>query len=101
MAGKDKDKYRAADLAAWLAEHENADTAAARRAGRAVAGAWNRHEFYASATCPTLAALLRACQQPTSDVDRLADRLARAFGVHLHDVAAWDPRPDWRKEIGA
>jgi hypothetical protein len=44
--------------------------------------------------------LLRAAGEPPSDVDRLAARLARAFGVHLHDVAAWDPRPDWRKEIG-
>ncbi|HEY3504784.1 MAG TPA: hypothetical protein VGN37_18620 [Actinocatenispora sp.] len=74
---------------------------AARRAGRAAAGAWNASEFYASATLPALAALLRTTDEPTSDVDRLADALARAFGVHLHDVAAWDPRPDWRKEIGA
>jgi hypothetical protein len=96
-----KEKYRAAEVTAWLAEHANADTAAARRAGRAVAGAWNRQEFYASATLPALVSLLRAARERPSDVDRLADRLARAFGVHLHDVAAWDPRPDWRKEIGA
>nr|WP_225958328.1 hypothetical protein [Amycolatopsis lexingtonensis] len=84
-----------------MTEHENAGTGPARRAGRAVAGAWNRREFYASATVPELARLLRAAKQPVSDVDRLAGALARAFRVHLHDVAAWDPRPDWRKEIGA
>lgn len=95
------DKYRAAEITNWLCEHEHADTAPARRAGRAVAGAWNRQEFYASATCLALAPLLRAAGAPPSDVDRVADRLARAFGAHLHDVAAWDPRPDWRKEIGA
>ncbi|MEV6621050.1 hypothetical protein AB0M83_02580 [Amycolatopsis sp. NPDC051106] len=97
----EKEKYRAAEVTAWLDEHTGADTASARRTGRAVAGAWNRHEFYASATCPALVRLLRSAGEPPSDVDRLADRLARAFGVHLHDVAAWDPRPDWRKEIGA
>ncbi len=95
------DKYRAAEVTAWLREHEHADATTARRAGTAVAGAWNRQEFYASATFPALVALLRAGKQPPSDVDRLAGRLARAFGVHLRDVAAWDPRPDWRKEIGA
>ncbi|MFI5584580.1 hypothetical protein ACIA5G_06080 [Amycolatopsis sp. NPDC051758] len=95
------DKYRAAEVTAWLREHEQADAAPARRAGRAVAGAWNRQEFYASATFPALVTLLRAGGQPTSDVDRLTGRLARAFGVHLRDVPAWDPRPDWRKEIGA
>ncbi|MEV7092317.1 hypothetical protein AB0M80_05690 [Amycolatopsis sp. NPDC051045] len=99
MAGKEK--YHAAEVTAWLAEHANADTATGRRAGRAVAGAWNRGEFYASATVPTLVTLLRAAGEPVTDADRLAEALARAFGVHLHDVAAWDPRPDWRKEIGA
>jgi hypothetical protein len=95
------EKYRAAEITAWLTEHENADAAPARRAGRVVAGAWNRQEFYASATCPALVTLLRGVGRPPSDVDRLAEALARAFRVHLHDVAAWDPRPDWRKEIGA
>lgn len=99
MAGKEK--YGAAEVAAWLTEHTGADTTTARRAGRTVAGAWNAREFYASATCPALVQLLRAAGEPPSGVDRLAEALARAFRVHLHDVAAWDPRPDWRKEIGA
>lgn len=96
----DKEKYRAAEVTAWLCEHAGASTGPARRAGRAVAGAWNRREFYASATCPALVTLLRAAGEPPSAVDRLAGELAREFGVHLHDVAAWDPRPDWRKETG-
>ena len=99
MAGKEK--YRAAEVAAWLDEHTSADTSAARRAGRAVAGAWNRSEFYASATFPALVTLLRAAGEPPSRCGPAGRALARAFGVHLHDVAAWDPRPDWRKEIGA
>lgn len=99
MAGKEK--YRAAEVTAWLSEHTSADTTTARRAARAVTGAWNAGEFYASATFPALVRLLRSAGEPASDVDRLAGALARAFRVHLHDVAAWDPRPDWRKEIGA
>lgn len=54
------EKYRAAEITAWLTEHDNTDATTARRAGRAVAGAWNRQEFYASATYPALVALLRA-----------------------------------------
>ncbi|MEV6832842.1 hypothetical protein [Amycolatopsis sp. NPDC051102] len=99
MAGKEK--YRAAEVTAWLTEHTSADTTTARRAARTVAAAWSGSEFYASAAFPTLVRLLRAAGEPPSDVDRLAGALARAFGVHLHDVAAWDPRPDWRKEIRA
>ncbi|MET8847986.1 hypothetical protein [Amycolatopsis sp. NPDC004625] len=95
----EKAKYRAADIRAWLITAAGIDGEAARRAGRAIADAWNAHEFYASATCLPLAAALSASRLPPARLDDLADRLAQAFGTHLHDVAAWDREPHWRKEI--
>ncbi|QRP46956.1 hypothetical protein [Amycolatopsis sp. FDAARGOS 1241] len=92
-------RYHAADVAAWLAEHADADPSPARRAGRVVAGAWNAREFYASAILPALAACLAASGRPVRELEAVADRLARRFGAHLHDVGAWDPNPHWRKEI--
>ncbi|RZQ60870.1 hypothetical protein [Amycolatopsis suaedae] len=104
MAGKadGQDTYRAAVLAAWLTAHEDIADGPARLAGQRIARAWNHREFYASPTGLALAACLRASGRGRGlgrEVDRVADRLARRFGVHLHDVAAWDPRPHWRKEI--
>ncbi|KDN23208.1 hypothetical protein [Amycolatopsis rifamycinica] len=97
----DTTNYDAAEVTAWLTDTQAIGARPARQAGRVIAAAWNGREFYASATLPALAAALRAAERPVSEVDQVADALARAFGVHLHDVAAWDPRPDWRKEIGA
>lgn len=95
----DKAKYRAADIRAWLTTAAGIDEDPARRAGRVIAEAWNAHAFYASATCLPLAAALSASRLPPARLDDLADRLARTFGTHLHDVAAWDREPQWRKEI--
>lgn len=94
----DKTKYRAADITTWLTA-AGIDDDAAGRAGRVIAGAWNRCEFYASATGLPLAAALTASGLSVAALDRVADGLARRFGVHLHDVAAWDREPHWRKEI--
>jgi hypothetical protein len=94
----EKAKYRATDITAWLTA-AGIDDEAAWRAGRVIAGAWNQCEFYASATCLPLAAALAASGLPLARIDATADGLARRFGVHLHDVAAWDREPHWRKEI--
>ncbi|MEV5718483.1 hypothetical protein AB0L41_31740 [Amycolatopsis mediterranei] len=45
------------------------------------------------------AAALTASGLLLARLDAVADGLARWFGVHLHDVAAWDREPCWRKEI--
>lgn len=94
----EKAKYRAADITAWLTA-AGIDEDAAQRAGRVIAEAWNQREFYASATGRPLAAALTTSGLPLTRLDRVADGLARRFGVHLHDVAAWDREPHWRKEI--
>ncbi|WP_326944536.1 hypothetical protein OG439_32620 [Amycolatopsis sp. NBC_01307] len=91
--------YHATAITAWLTDTAGLDPDAARRAGRAVAEAWNACEFYASATCLPLAAALTASGRPAAGVDAVAQALARRFGTHLHDVPAWDRNPLWRKEI--
>jgi hypothetical protein len=96
--GKSETRYKPGEITAWLTDTAGFDPDPASQAGRAIAVAWNNREFYASATCPALITCLRTGGRPVTEVDRLADALARALGVHLHDVAAWDPRPDWRKE---
>ena len=96
----DKTKYRAAEITAWPDRaHERRHPGRDPPAGRVIAGAWNRCEFYASATGLPLAAALTASGLSVAALDRVADGLARRFGVHLHDVAAWDREPHWRKEI--
>ncbi|QRP47427.1 hypothetical protein [Amycolatopsis sp. FDAARGOS 1241] len=95
----DTTKYRAADVAAWLTEHAHAAPGPARRAGRVVADAWNARELYASATLPALADCLAASGCLVSELESVADRLARCCGAHLPDIPAWDPNPNWRKEI--
>ena len=83
-------RYASGEITGWL-EAAGFDSGPARAAGGRIAQAWNAREFYASATAVALLALLRSAGRPGADVDRLADALARAFGVHLHDVAAWIP----------
>ncbi|MFD6073266.1 hypothetical protein [Amycolatopsis lurida] len=97
--GKRTTRYAATDVVEWLRDIEYADPAAARQAGRAVAGAWNDREFYASATALPIARCLRASPEMTGPLDALLSRLVRRFALQLHECPAWDPNPNWRKEI--
>ena len=98
--GKSDARYAPGAITAWLTEVAGFDPAPAATAGQAIGAAWNAREFYASATGIPLLAALRAAGRPAREVDRIADALARRFGIHLHEVAAWDREPHWRKDSG-
>ncbi|WP_037321802.1 hypothetical protein [Amycolatopsis orientalis] len=97
--GKGTSTHAATEITEWLRDIEHADRDAARQAGRVVARAWSDREFYASATALPIARCLRASPEMTGPLDAVLARLARRFSVHLHECAAWDPKPHWRKEI--
>lgn len=99
MGGKRKTGYAATEITEWLRDCEYADPASARAAGRTVAAAWGNAEFYASATALPIARCLRASPEMTGPLDAVLARLARRFGVHLHECPDWDPKPLWRQEI--
>lgn len=96
----DKQKYRAAEITAWLTEHiPPVDPDAARQCGRVVAEAWNNREFYASATGLPLVKCLKTSACPASRAAGIANGLARRFGVFLHDHPDFDPDVFWRKAM--
>lgn len=97
--GSRKSGYVATEITEWLRDIEHADPAVARQAGRTVAAAWSNCEFYASATALPIVRCLRASPEMAGPLDAVLARLALRFGVHLHECPAWDPTPQWRKEI--
>lgn len=98
-SGKRTSGYVATEITEWLRDIEYAEPAPARAAGRAVAAAWTNAEFFASATALPIARCVRASPEMARQLDAVLARLTLRFGVHLHECAAWDPKPHWRKEI--
>lgn len=82
--------YRPAAIATYLTDHEHAHPDAAHRAATAIAEAWNRREFWQSATLTPLTTCAATSPHMPPPADVLA-RLIRRFGTHLHNVPAWDP----------
>jgi hypothetical protein len=78
--------YTATAIRAFLVDQEGADPDAAKRAGRAIADAWNDHEFWWTRTSAPLAAALTGGQ---AAVDAAVDRLARHFDVHVRHTT-WE-----------
>lgn len=86
-----EEKYRNTDITAYLTSSERADPAAARRAGTEIADAWNRREFWLSATAEPLRWCALRSPGMSCDGKAVLDRLQRHFGTHVHDVPAWEP----------
>jgi hypothetical protein len=86
-----QEKYKPNEIAAYLETHERAAELAARRAGKAIAAAWNDREFWWSVTAVPLEKCAADSPEMTRPAAELVDRLARYFDTHIHNVADWEP----------
>jgi hypothetical protein len=83
-------KYQANKIAEYLEFRERAGHTPARRAGRAIAEAWNDREFWRSATVDPLRRC-RADSPGMAPVDEVLRRLTAEFGTHVRDIPGCGP----------
>jgi hypothetical protein len=83
--------YARTRIATHLETVDHAAPAAATAAGAAISQAWNDRDFSARTTRTALEKCVLDSPAMTAPVTDVLNRLVRAFGVHVHDVPAWDP----------
>lgn len=79
------------DLAAYLEHHHRATSAAARKAARDIAAAWDDNEFWLAPTLIPLQQAADASPTWTTPARDVVTDLATQFGKHIHDTPTYTP----------